>query len=270
MKKITENVYVESERSVCNTSFVVTGEGVVVIDTPMLPADAKAVAAEISEYGPVRYLINTEPHSDHIFGNCYFGGLCVGHEGTRQTILDSTVEGMTEMLKGIHPEALPLPPDFRLRPSDITFTERLSLHLGNHTFNLVHMPGHTPYQVAVHVPEERLVFTSDNISLGMAFFRQAVPDAWLQTLDKMEELDVDIVVPGHGKPENKSCFKEMSRIVQRWLDVVGAAIDKGMSIEEARDSIRITDIYPGAADNPHTSGAVRLNVEKLYEYLKRR
>ena len=44
MQKVTDNVYVESEISVCNTSVVVTKEGVVVIDTPMVPANAKKVA----------------------------------------------------------------------------------------------------------------------------------------------------------------------------------------------------------------------------------
>ncbi len=214
MKKITDNVYVESERSVCNCSFVITGEGIVVIDTPMVPASAKAVAADISKYGPVRYVINTEPHGDHISGNCYFGGLCVGHEGTRQAIQASKVEGMVEMLKTMHPDSLPLDPDFKFRPSDITFSEKLTIHLGDHTFQLVHMPGHSPYQVAVYVPEERVVFTSDNVSLDLAFFREAVPDKWLKTLKQMEKLGVSRYLT-----YERATDEELAKARQRYWEV---------------------------------------------------
>ena len=45
----------------------------------------------------------------------------------------------------------------------ITFDREMTLHVGNHTFRMIHMPGHTPYQAAVVVEEEGVVFTSDNV-----------------------------------------------------------------------------------------------------------
>jgi cyclase len=269
MKKIIDNVYVESERSVCNNSYVVTKDGVVVIDTPMVPANARAVAAEMAKYGPVRYLVNTEPHGDHISGNCYFGGICIGHEGTRQAILAAKIEDMQGMLKMWSPDTK-LDPDFKYRPSDITFSEKLTFYLGGNTFQLIHMPGHSPHQLAVYVPEKKIVFTSDNVVRGMPFFRQAVPDRWLKSLKQLEKLDVDMVVPGHGEPGPKSYIKEMEQTVQRWLDTVAAAIDKGMSVKEAQDNLTMEDMYPGASKDPRSSGVIRMNVERIYEYLKGR
>ena len=61
MQKITDNVYVETEYRGCNPGFVVTKEGVVMINTPMIPTDATRWCDEIAKYGPVRYLINTDP-----------------------------------------------------------------------------------------------------------------------------------------------------------------------------------------------------------------
>lgn len=169
MKKITDNVYVESVISVCNSSFVVTKEGVVVIDTPMVPANAKKWAKEAEKYGPIRYVINTEPHGDHTTGNCYFGGTLIAHEGTRDAILASKVDNIKGMIQMNSPGA-ELDKDFRFRPPDITLSERLTFYLGDHTFHLTAMPGHSPHQLAVHVPEERVVFTSDNVSRGMGSF----------------------------------------------------------------------------------------------------
>ena len=268
MKKITDNVYVESQISVCNSSFVVTKEGVVVIDTPMVPANAKKWAKEAAKFGPIRYVINTEPHGDHISGNCYFGGTLIAHEGTRDAILASKVEDIKGMLQMMSP-GTPLDKDFRYRPPDITLSERLNFYLGDHTFHLTNMPGHSPHQVAVHVPEERIVFTSDNISRGMPFFRQALPDKWLKTLKNLEKLDVDHVVPGHGDVGDKSCFAEMYKTVTIWIDAVKEAIAKGMTLVEAQQKVTMAKQFPNLPRDERTAGIIRMNVERLYELFKK-
>ncbi len=269
MQKVTDNVYVESEISVCNTSVVVTKEGVVVIDTPMVPANAKKVAADIAKFGPVRYVINSEPHTDHIAGNCYFGGLVVTHDGTRNALLKAKPEDITGMLQMMAPDSLPLDKEFRFRPSDITFSERLALYLGDHSFHLIHMPGHTPYSLAVYVPEERIVFTSDNINLGMPVFRDALPDKWLETLTQLEELDVDKVVPGHGEVTDKSCFSQMSKNVRGWIDAVADAIDKGMNLEEAIEEVPKAEMFADMPKEGPAAGFLRMNIERIYRYLKK-
>jgi len=101
MQKITDNIYAETEFRGCNPGFVITTEGVVMIDTPQLPVDAINWRNEIAKHGPDRYLINTEPHSDHFTGNYYFEGTVVAHEGTREVIRAASVEQLRERLKQI-------------------------------------------------------------------------------------------------------------------------------------------------------------------------
>ena len=72
MQKISDNVYTETELPGCVHGFVVTKEGVVMIDTPQTPTDAVRWRDEIAKHGTVRYLINTEPHEDHFRGNHFF------------------------------------------------------------------------------------------------------------------------------------------------------------------------------------------------------
>jgi glyoxylase-like metal-dependent hydrolase (beta-lactamase superfamily II) len=234
----------------------------------MVPANAKKWAKEAAKYGPIRYVINTEPHGDHISGNCYFGGKVIAHEGTRDAILASKVEDFENMLKMMAPDSLPIPDDFRYRPPDITLSERLTFYLGDHTFKLIHLPGHSPYQIAVYVPEERIVFTSDNVVVGnMPFFGPSIPNEWLKSLKEYDKLDVDKVVPGHGPVADKSCFKQMYKIVKGCLDAVRAAIAKGMSLEEAQEKVSFAEILPGVPE--HMKGVTRMNVGRLYEYLKK-
>jgi glyoxylase-like metal-dependent hydrolase (beta-lactamase superfamily II) len=269
MKKIKDNVYVESEISVCNSSIVVTKEGVVVIDTPMVPESAKKWAKQAESFGPVRYVINTEPHGDHISGNCYFGGTLIAHDGTRDAILASKVEDIKGMLQMWSP-GVPLDKDFRYRPPDITLSQHLTFYLGGLTFNLINMPGHSPYQVAVYIPEERIVFTSDNISRAMPFFRQALPDIWLKTLKELEKLDVDYVVPGHGEVGDKSVLKEMYKTVTIWINTVKEAIKDGMTLEEAQKNITMAKQFPDIPRDERTAGIITMNVGAIYQYYMKR
>ena len=83
MENVTANVFVETGLRGCNPGYVVTDDGVVVVDTPQLPTRAVAMRAEAESRGTIRYLINTEHHVDHIFGNYYFkgAGTVVNHRG---------------------------------------------------------------------------------------------------------------------------------------------------------------------------------------------
>ena len=72
MEQLTSSVYAETQIRGCNHGFVVTSEGVVMIDSPQKPSDALKLKEEIAKHGELRYIINTEPHGDHWTGNAYF------------------------------------------------------------------------------------------------------------------------------------------------------------------------------------------------------
>jgi len=270
MEKITDNVYAETGFRGCNPGFVVTREGVVMIDTPQMPADAIKWRDEIAKYGPIRYLINTEPHGDHFAGNYFFEGTVVAHEGTREAILAASVEQLKERIQQTAPDSLALVKDYSYRPPTVTLTQRLTLYVGDHTFQLISIPGHSPYQVAVYIPEERVVFTSDNVFYKVqAWLHQALPYEWLDSLKLLQELEADVLVPGHGRLCDRSYIPEMSAFIQDWIDVVAEAVKQGMSLEEAQDTISLLDRYPmEAGSEPMGPQVQRMNVARLYEVLK--
>ena len=272
MQKIGDNIYVETGLPGCVHGFVVTGEGVVMIDTPQMPVDAVRWRDEIAKHGPVRYLINTEPHGDHFTGNYFFEGTIVAHQGTREGILAATIEQLKERLKDSGPENLSLIEGYSYRPPTITFSQRLTLHLGDHTFQLINLPGHTPFQVAVYIPEERMAFTADNIfHKAQTFLHQAVPYQWLESLKRIEELDVDVLVPGHGSICDRSYIPEQRAIVQSWIDAITNAIEQGMSLEEAQEKLPFIDRYflMGSKDSPMSQRVHRISVAGMYEALKK-
>jgi cyclase len=268
MKKISDGVYFEDGFRGCNTSFVVTSEGVVLIDTPMVPEDAKRWRSEIAKYGQIRFVINTEPHPDHASGNCWFEGTVVGHEGTRQALLSADVEELKNMLCGPVPGSFSLNPDFCYRFPSIVFSENLTLYVGTHTFHLFKMPGHTASQTAVYVPEEKVVFTGDNVVQRMPIFLNSLPYEWLASLKRLNLLDVNAIVPGHGNVCDKTYLPQMTEAVRYCLDSVKSAIDKGLSFQEILEKVTFADRYPATA-NKQADEVRRKSVTCLYEVLKK-
>jgi len=265
----TANVYVETGFRGANVGFVTTEQGVVMIDSPQRPTNALAWRKEIADRGPVRYLINTESHSDHFTGNFFFATTVVAHEKTRQAMLAVDRSQIIERIAEIDPEGFSLATDYELRAPSITFSERLTLYLGSHSFHLLHLPGHTAGETGVFVPEERVVFTGDNVFCRVqTFLHEADPFAWLESLKRIGELEVDYIVPGHGEVCDKSYLGEQADFIMEWMETVRRAIERGWSKEEAMARISFLDRYPMSigieAMGPELQ---QMNVSRLYDVL---
>ena len=257
MEQLTRNIWTETRLRGCNPSFVTTSDGVVVIDTPQLPTRAVAMRHEVERHGPIRYLVNTEHHVDHIFGNHWFkgAGTVVHHQGVhdRFMVVFPDLDPFDYALEAIptdDPDGAPLVPDREAYYGDlnkygIVFTGDLTLHVGDHTFRLLHTPGHTPGQIAVHVPEERVVFTGDTIFSDCAtWLMSSDVDQWLASLERIRALDVDHVVPGHGPVTTLDYISTQRSMLLDWKAAVAAAVAKGWSREETMARVSFADRYP--------------------------
>jgi cyclase len=161
-----------------------------------------------------------------------------------------------------HPSTLP----------EITFATELTLRLGDHTFRLINMPGHTPYQAAVVVEEERVVFTSDNVFCGVhTWLQEAEPDAWLHALDGLRGLDVDVLVPGHGAVCDQGYLPTQEAVIREWVAYVQAAVDRGLTRDDAMDRLTgMTDRFPmDLGQDDMAARVMRDNVANLYDYITR-
>ena len=153
MQQLTANISIETRQKGANHGLVTTTGGLVLIDTPHKPSDAVRLRAEIERRGKLRYIINTEPHSDHWTGNAFFSVPVVAHRGVRSRILETDAVTHLARVASFGPEEPKLLENYRANAPVITFESEMKLHVGNHTFRMIGMPGHTPYQAAVIVEE---------------------------------------------------------------------------------------------------------------------
>jgi cyclase len=228
-------------------------------------------------------VINTEHHVDHIFGNFYFrgAGQVVHHQGVYDNFMEVTpsldsFEYAHEAIPSDDPEGeaiFPSREEYFADPNKghIVFTGDLTLRVGGHTFELLHTPGHTPGQIAVHVPEERVVFTGDTIFAEcQTWLMGSTVTEWLTALDRIAQLDVDWVVPGHGEVVTLQYLARQRANLLDWVSAVSDAVAKGWSREETIERVSFAERYPVDVGQGYMMSHIQsLNAASLWDKITR-
>ena len=184
-----------------NSMFVVSDEGVIVIDAPGTYADKLPAAIREVTDQPVKFFVYSHHHQDHTSGSAIFGEdvVRVGHELTAQ-----------ELRRKNDPNR-PIP--------TVTFGESYALKLGNQQVNLVY-PGlqHSPGNVFIHLPAQKVLMLVDVLYPGAVPFTDfavaaSVP-GYFQAFDQASKFDFDYYQGGHvGRPGTRDDFKNAHQYV---------------------------------------------------------
>jgi len=189
---------------ISNSAFVVTEDGVVVIDALGSPALAVELLAEIRRVTaqPVRYVIVTHYHADHIYGLQSLkaaGATIVAHPAGREYL---TSDAAQLRLEASRQELAPwIDENTRLVPADRWLdADDATLRVGSFNFRIQHVgPAHTPEDLVVYVPERGALFAGDLVFRGrIPFVGQADSRQWIASLARLIEFRPLIMIPGHG------------------------------------------------------------------------
>jgi glyoxylase-like metal-dependent hydrolase (beta-lactamase superfamily II) len=242
MQEIADGVFSEIKYYGCNVSCVKTDDGVLLVDNPQNPSDALDWRAQAEKIGPIRYQVNSEHHADHIMGNWFFrDATFVAHEGTlerfHETVGD-TPEGWLDRIEPLDPEgvAQARADGFDFRKPDVLFNDRMTLYLGGREIELIHKVGHTENQAMVYLADAKVLLPGDNVVEDWPpLLHSGVADAWLETLDFIEGLDVKVITPGHGEISDKSILPVLRDSIKDLVAMVQGAIDEGKTKEQAQE-----------------------------------
>lgn len=230
--------------------FITTPKGVIVTDP--INADAAAwLNAEIKKLTdqPVRYVIYSHHHNDHITGGSVFAG---------QAIFVSHALARPNILQAADPTT-PVP--------DLTFTDRMSIDLGGTQVELIYTgKNHSDNSLVMLLPQRKLLFAVDFIPVETVAYRTLksdYPDEWIESLKKVEQLDFEVLVPGHGKIGRK----DHVRLFRGYLEDLRAAVlehvKQGRSLEESKQAVRL----PKYEQWQRYADWLPENVEGMYRYL---
>jgi cyclase len=150
----------------------------------------------------------------------------------------------------------------------------MHLYLGNVTVELIHLPGHTVNSLIVYLPEQKVLFSGDNVcEAGLPSFQDSRVSSLFETLDYISSLDFEILVPGHGEVGTKKTVQSFRDQAQNLVGQVQEAARAGVPREEAADRIRFEDrihtgtqSYVGYPDDL-IEGFQRRSVLSIYDQL---
>lgn len=200
MKQVTSRVYAETKYKSGNVGFIVTTAGVVCVDVPMLPTDARDWQAQIATVTkkPIIAVIQTDFDQTRAVGTYLFHVPLVAHEQTWERMkLYNSDKMLSQINELIGQDAGQT--DWQVRMPDITFTERLALFKGNTEIHVIHGGGHSTATSLVYLPGENVILSGDLVfSRQHPSMAQAETKQWLSALNQLRKMPADTVVPGHG------------------------------------------------------------------------
>ena len=301
VEKVTDGVYVAIGFGLANSVMIEGDDGVIVVDTMECVAAATEVrkAFELITKKPVKAIIYTHNHADHVFGASVFADNpaipVYAHESTSGYI-DRVVSTLRPILTrrsmrmfgtflddaglvnaGIGAR-LNLNSDSVIgvvRPT-ITFADELTDEIAGIRFQLRHAPGETDDQIFVWLPDKKVLLPGDNIyktfpnlyTIRGTSFRD--PADWVKSLDRMRELHPEYLVPCHTGPVTDA--DNIYRILTDYRDGIAFVHDqtiRGMNMGLTPDELAETiQLPPHLANSPYLQefyGTVAWSVKSIFD-----
>lgn len=209
-------------------------DGVFIIDDQYKPTIDQLLAAigDISAK-PVRFVINTHYHGDHVGGNeavSERGGVVIAHDNIRQRM-------STDQFNHFWNDTTPAWPADSLPV--ITFNDKVTLHLNGEPVTAYHVPrGHTDGDSIIHFPESNVLHMGDIFFNGLYPFIDLDGGGTLQGMIAAVAMGLELadeetrIIPGHGALTDKAGMQGYHDMLVEMRDIVQGMIDRDMSLEQ--------------------------------------
>jgi glyoxylase-like metal-dependent hydrolase (beta-lactamase superfamily II) len=233
-------VATDNEGFISNAGFIVTDGGVVVVDALGSPSLGWALRQAIRTVTdkPVTHLVLTHYHADHIYGAQVFddeGAEVLAPLGA-EDYLDSEVaqNRLEERRNSLFPW---VDDSTRLVPPDRLLDRKTTLTLGDVTLTLLFLgSAHSEGDLALLVEPDRVLFSGDIIFAGRTpFVGDADTRQWLDSLERMESMRIEALIPGHGPAatDPNEAVGMTRRYIAHLRAAMGAAVEELVSFDEA-------------------------------------
>ena len=236
LRQLIPGYYVFSSTSF-NSGVIATSEGVVVLDALSSEAIARqereAIASVIKQ--PVRFLVSSTFHNNYTWGNvAYQDVIKVGHENYRADLLAQMQRDRVS------------PENQKARLPQVTYRDRLTIHLGGKEIQILYLGrGHTRGDSIIFVPQDRIAYVSELFfSDQFLYMNDGYGVSWLKTLDAIQALPADILVPGHGPipqdpKEGREGLHRFRQILVDLRNAVQEEIGRGATEDQAAAAIKL-------------------------------
>jgi glyoxylase-like metal-dependent hydrolase (beta-lactamase superfamily II) len=231
-----------------NAGVIIGDRAVIVVDSLTNAAMTQILLAEIRRVTdkPIRFLINTHSHFDHVYTNHLFPETTVisTHEGREQTKANRKVQGKHDALFSR------LFPDVDLRGGryalqDMSFSGSLSIYQGEREVRVLELGvGHSESDVVVHLPGEKIVFCGDVFLNGLPPLPgEGHVTQTIAHYKAIEALEAEIYVAGHGDPGSLADVRAQRTELESQFQHARECFEQDMSYDAALQAFA-EDVVP--------------------------
>lgn len=235
-ERVTDNVYVFTSDAYAQVTAgaIVTNEGTVVIDTLPFPRETREMIDFLrgeSKRG-IRYVINTHHHADHVYGNYLFDEADIISSEKCREIMRKTGEKNLAEAKAQTPELA----EVTLRLPNITYPEKMTLHLGDRIIRLMPLVGHTPDGIGVFIDGDKILFAGDAVMpLPYIFWGDRV--VLQETLKMIKDMNLENIVQGHGEVLLKGEIDETLDQGVAYLDMIYDKVKSKLTTRTSKERL---------------------------------
>jgi glyoxylase-like metal-dependent hydrolase (beta-lactamase superfamily II) len=225
-----------------NAGIIVGSEVTLIVDTGANAMAAATIHGYATAHAPVNRMmvINTEKHFDHIGGNSFFRDLGIdvyGHTELERTEAEFAEDRADFHISIPHPVRRTLHEEdafyygTRLANPNKSILDDAGFELGDCPVDILLTPGHTPTNISIFEPRDRVLFCGDCLTnlytpnldadTGAPAWKQ-----WLRSLDRIERLAPQVILPGHGPA---IVGEDVARVMDGVREVIVRAIAEGRS-----------------------------------------
>jgi cyclase len=241
LKQVASDLYFFFDYNGSNAVFLVTDEGVLLIDTRTHPRHAQDLLDRIRKVTdkPIKWVVNSHFHGDHNFGNVVFkspGTTFMAQQDTARFMQHLHAKEMARRVDGFRSSGLD-PNEVKLVMPDVTFDSQMIIRLGGREVRLSYYgPGQQAGDTFVAFPHARMLFTPGSFgkrSMPNMAFTPSV-DQWIRLLEQVAAMnDLDGILPAHGDVANRADVKELAAMLADEYATVKDAVARGLTVEQA-------------------------------------
>jgi cyclase len=270
VKQIASDLYFLFDFDGSNCVFLVTDDGVLLIDTRTHPREGRDLLERIRKVTdkPVKWVINSHFHGDHHMGNIVFkefGATFVAQEETARIMAHVQPKEMARRIDGFVKRGLD-PAEVKLVLPDVTFNDRMTIRLGGRDVGLFYLgPGQQAGDTFVAFPHARALFTPGAFgkhSMPNMLFTPSVEN-WVKLLDEVAAMDVDTILPAHGDVATRADAKELAAMLADEYTTVKDAVNRGVPLDRAIATLT----FPQYKDW-RNYGRLQGEIKALYELIQ--